>query len=245
MPSDIEFAAIKLSGSVAVRVDSENDLTHAFDLLGLTKRAVLVLVGGAGGMNPAGGDERVRNFFFEVLAPLAESCSAIVIDGGTDTGVMRLMGEARFAIGGNFPLLGIAAIDTVLVPKCLGTSKGSTALEPHHSHFLMVPGQRWGDESPWIARAACLLSIGFRSLTVVVNGGEITLLDIACSIRERRPIVVLSGSGRSADRLARGLNGGSQESEIQALLASGLIQAVDIDRDPQDLMRAMASCLIA
>ncbi|MGH8553799.1 MAG: hypothetical protein ACRESZ_06245 [Methylococcales bacterium] len=224
-------------------VDLERDLARAFALLGLKNQAVLVLVGGAGSMNPDSGDAALRNLFFKVLAPFAESLQAIVIDGGTDSGVMKLMGAARSEIRGTFPLLGVAAIDTVDLPKRPGKGKGTAPLEPRHSHFLIVPGNRWGDESPWIARVASLLSIGFRSLTVVVNGGETTLRDIAFSIRERRPILVVSGSGRTADRLAGGLDEGSADPEIRALLSSGLIQALEIDRDPAELFRTLGGWL--
>ena len=26
--------------------------------------------------------------------------------------------------------------------------------EPNHTHVLLVPGESWGDEAPWIARLA-------------------------------------------------------------------------------------------
>ncbi|MCI0653788.1 MAG: hypothetical protein L0Y39_04855 [Methylococcaceae bacterium] len=244
MPPSFECVPIELAGSLAVRAGSDRDLAQAFDLLGLKNRAVLVLVGGAGSMDTDSEDGSLRNLFFAVLAPLAESLQAIVIDGGTDSGIMRLMGAARSEIRGTFPLLGVAAIDTVDLPKRSGKGKqGTCPLEPRHSHFLIVPGERWGDESPWIARVASLLSAGFRSLTVVVNGGEITLRDISFSIRERRPIAVVSGSGRTADRLAVGLDGGSEDPEIRALLSSGLIQVLEIDRDPDQLIRTLGGWL--
>ncbi|UXE59643.1 MAG: hypothetical protein KA717_28380 [Woronichinia naegeliana WA131] len=44
--------------------------------------------------------------FSKVLAPLAQELGVIVADGGTDAGVMRLMGQRRgsrqFSIGGGF-----------------------------------------------------------------------------------------------------------------------------------------------
>lgn len=244
MPPAFQCARIGVNASLATRIDSEPDLEPALARLGLTRSIGLVLSGGAGGMDSNHAIAPVHRFFFEVLAPLAESLSATIIDGGTDTGVMRLIGQARAKIGATFPLLGVAAAGTVAIPASLASSNANTQLDPHHSHFLIVPGQCWGDESPWIARAATLLSSGFRSLTVVVNGGEITLRDVASSIREGRRVLVLSGSGRCADRLAQALQHGGEEAQIRALLASGMIESLQIDQNPLQLMRALASRLI-
>jgi hypothetical protein len=40
------------------------------------------------------------------------------------------------------------------------------------------------------------------SVTVVINGGEITLEDIRQSLAARRPVLVVAGTGRVADLLA-------------------------------------------
>lgn len=224
-------------------VGSECDLAQAIDLLDLNNTAVLVLVGGAGFMNPDSADGLLRDFFFEGLAPLAQSLQAIVIDGGIDSGIMRWMGAARSEIRGTFPLLGVAALDTVDLPQRPGKGVDTAPLEPRHSHFLIVPGDRFGDESPWLARVASLLSAGHRSLTVVVNGEEITLRDISFSIRERRPVLVVSGSSRTADRLAVELNGESADPEIRAMLSTGLIHALEIDRHPPELIRILRNQL--
>jgi hypothetical protein len=49
-------------------------------------RPVVVLVGGADGLDDAG-LARLRPLFEEGLAPLADSLGACVVDGGTDAGV--------------------------------------------------------------------------------------------------------------------------------------------------------------
>ncbi len=232
-----------IAGARAIVIGSASDLPRALDLLGLNRGAVLVLVGGAGSMDSPAGNGRLRSFFFDVLAPLAESVQAIVIDGGADSGVMKWMGAARSGIRGTFPLLGVAAIDTINLPERSGTCAGTAELDLRHSHFLIVPGDCWGDESRWIARTASLLSDGFRSLTLAVNGGAIALRDIACSILERRPVFVLSGSGRTADRVAACLNRRSEDPEIQALVSSGLIQELEIDRDHAELSAILSSRL--
>ncbi|MBD2244708.1 hypothetical protein H6G26_14110 [Nostoc sp. FACHB-888] len=48
-----------------------------------------------------------KRLFTEVLAPIAESLGAYVVDGATDAGVMQLIGEARTYINARFALIGV------------------------------------------------------------------------------------------------------------------------------------------
>ena len=76
---------------------------------------VLLMVGGAGGM-----DEAARQTLAVVLrdavVPSVQRHGAVVVDGGTDSGVMRMLGHERAARGGGFALVGVAAAGTVRVP---------------------------------------------------------------------------------------------------------------------------------
>ena len=212
-------------------------LAHRFDALpellsglGLGKSPVLVVVGGAGGMTDDD-DRRLKPLFVEVLAPLAQSLDAIVLDGGTDAGVMKWMGDARAEIGGTFPLIGVAAVGTVILPDRANAYPHAALPACGHSHFLFVPGDLRGGESPWLARTATLLSAGFGSVTVVFNGGETTWWDVFYSVRERRPTLVVAGSGRTADQLAAALDGEESDPRAAALVASGLLEAIGIGRE--------------
>ena len=49
----------------------------------------------------------------------------------------------------------------------------SAPLDPHHTHFILVPGKNWGDESSWIAQIATQLAGDQPSVAVLVNGGKI------------------------------------------------------------------------
>jgi hypothetical protein len=136
---------------------------------------------------------------------VAEQNAAVVIDGGTDAGVMALMGQARAKLGGTFPLLGVAASGTIDLDLTLGRSTESgyqAPLEPHHSHFLLVPGDNWGDEALWISDVATALADPARCVTVLVNGGPIARDDVRHSLDAKRPVLVVAGTGRLADELA-------------------------------------------
>lgn len=193
----------------------------------------LVLVGGASGCS-ADAMEHLRSLFTTILAPFAEAHQLLVIDGGTDAGVMQLMGQARQSIGGTFPLLGVAAIGTVILPN-QPPPKDGAHLEPHHSHFFLVPGAVWGDEAPWIARVASQLACAQPSLTILVNGGKIAWQDVENSVREQRPVLVIGGSGRTADVLAKAIWGDRTNDRANKLVDSQGLSAIDLFSETQSL----------
>jgi hypothetical protein len=204
----------------AVRLRTFAELDEAVGRLGLSPQPVLVVVGGASGMQPEE-MKRVERLFTDVLAPLAERLGATVVDGGTDAGVMRLMGDARAAGAHTFSLIG-AVVDK-LADYGGDVAPNAAALEPHHTHFVLVPGSEWGEEAPWLARLASVIAEGHGSATVLVNGGEISWNDVASSVAEGRRVVVLAGSGRAADELAA-----AETSRAQALRESRLVRVVRV-----------------
>jgi hypothetical protein len=228
-----------------IRVHYTPELPAALDSLGLRRlRPVLMLVGGADGLGEAD-LASLRSLFVRVLAPMAEALGAAVVDGGTDTGVMHLMGQAHHKTNSTFPLVGVAATGTVTLPSSTSSSPDTASLEPHHTHFVFVPGSEWGDESPWLARVASVLAEGAPSVTVVVNGGETTWEDVGRSVEAGRPVVVVSGSGRTADVLAAALRGEEADERAQSLLESGLIEAVELAADCDDLWDTLEEILSA
>jgi hypothetical protein len=208
-----------------VRVDAFAELPDALAALGLQPtRPTVVLVGGAGGLSD---DDlvRLRPLFADGLVPTMEKLGACVMDGGTDVGVMRLLGEARAAAGASFPLVGVPAVGTVSLPGA--DADGLAQLEPNHTHFLFVPGTSWGDETAWLARTAGAASRGHPSVTVLVNGGDVALSDVEESVAAGRRVLVVAGSGRAADALAAALRGEPADERARTLAESGLLTAAD------------------
>jgi SLOG in TRPM, prokaryote len=225
-PFRVEFP--NAGGAPGVRVSEVNELSLALAALGLRPpRATLVVVGGAGGFDEADMD-RLRALFVSGIAPVLAKCGAVGVDGGTFAGVMKLFGEARPAEG--FPLLGVVAAGTVQLPGTQPSQPGAAELEPHHTHFVIVPGDQWGAESPWIAETATSLADGAPSVTVLINGGEIAYADVERSVQARRTVVVVAGSGRTADEFAAALAGDSADERAVALIRSGLIHSVPADQ---------------
>ncbi|HET6480321.1 MAG TPA: hypothetical protein VFG35_09830 [Actinoplanes sp.] len=205
-----------------VLVDGLDAVPAAVAALGLDRpRPVLVLVGGAGGLS----DEKdLAAVFTDVLAPAVRRHHAIAVDGGTDSGVMRLLGQAR----DGFPLVGVAALGTVTYPGHPGTPIPDAApLEEHHTHFVLIePAREWGDEIPYLAAVASALSAG-PGVTVLVNGGELTLLDAEQSLARHRPVLVLAGTGRTADKIAAAATQPADD-RFSAIAASPLVRVLDV-----------------
>jgi hypothetical protein len=208
-----------------LKLMADQDLAVALSAIGLTENhPVLVVIGGASLIS----DEdlqRLQRLFSEVLAPLAKELGLIVADGGTDAGVMRLMGNAREEISGTFPLVGFSPDGLVKLPDDETSSTELTDLEPHHTHFFLVPGDQWGDESRWLAEIASQMAGDYSSLTVLINGGSIALVDAMENLRVHRPLLVIEGSGRLADEIAEAINYPDQERrpEITELVEMGEI----------------------
>ena len=217
------------AAAVAVEVTDVEDLSSAVGLLGLQPpRPTVVVVGGAGGLDDAD-IEGLRPIFVSGIVPGLERHRAAVVDGGTLAGVMQLCGETRAALSASFPLVGVVAAGTVQLSGRPAPPDGA-ALEPRHSHFVIVPGDTWGAEAPWIAQTASVLAGTSPSITVLVNGGQIAFDDVERSVHAGRRVVVVAGSGRTADALAAAVDGAPSEERAQALVASGLVNSVPLDQ---------------
>ncbi|MFL6099452.1 MAG: hypothetical protein ACJ71T_05810 [Actinomycetales bacterium] len=201
---------------------------------------VVVLVGGAGGMDDAQVDEATR-LFRSYLVPAFQRWGATVVDGGTDAGIMRLIGQERRAAQADFGLVGVAAIGTVAHPLD-GEPRGDTELEPHHPVVLLVPGTAWGDEAPWLSAVASAAAVGSASATLLINGGDIAYDDVGHSVAAGRPVVVVAGSGRTSDDLAAAVDSRESSERARQLVGSGLVTAAAAD-EPENVVDELRRAL--
>jgi len=225
-----------------MQVSEEMPLLDALQQLQVPyPRPVLVLIGGASNLTDS--DQRLlRSLFIKVLAPLAQTLNAVVIDGGTDTGIMQMMGRARTRTRSTFPLIGIAPVGLVALPGQALPRPDAAYLEPHHTHFFLTPGQSWGDESEWIAQFATAIAADEPSVTLLINGGEVSWIDARENVEEGRPVIAIAGSGRTADALATALNGKITDERARRIVDSGLLQAIHL-RSPQHLTQVIEKIL--
>jgi SLOG in TRPM, prokaryote len=202
--------------------------------------SVVVLVGGAGGLQPA--EARTCSVLFErVLLPVIEEIGGVLVDGGTDTGIMSLAAKARRSIGGQLPHVGVVAEGTVRWPGSTHEPEDAADLEPDHTHFVAVPGDRWGDEATWLSVVASAIAGTAPSVTVLANGGDVAYEDVRLSIAQQRPVLVLDGTGRSAAAIAAARSGGPADPRAAKLAASALVRVAR--GDPDAVRAALASAL--
>jgi hypothetical protein len=226
------------ASACAVQVSEPKELQAALGMLGLQPpRSTVVVVGGAAGLRHL---DRLRPAFVEAIAPVMEKYGAVGVDGGTRSGVMRLFGEARAATRATFPMVGVVA--TGAVQHEHDHRRIGTMLEPHHTGFVFVPGKKWGAEAPWIARTATAIAATAPSITVLVNGGQIAYTDVKASVQSGRPVVVVAGSGRTADVFVKALAGAPADARAATLVRSGLIRSVPAG-EPAALAEVLAAIL--
>jgi hypothetical protein len=230
-------------GPAIIRVPNADDLDRALrDNAVRTGGPVLACVGGAAGIDD--GDIAVlAELLTTHVIPVADKCSATIVDGGTDSGIMRLIGQARSATRSSFQLIGVVAAGTVRLPVSAETPIDDAAdIEPNHTHIVVVPGDTWGDETPWLSAVADKIAGDMPSATLVINGGSITLDDALASVLAQRPVIVVADSGRAADEIAGAQTGQSARESAQAIADSPLTTVVSM-RDPARLIAAITDAL--
>lgn len=213
--------------------EAETDIPALVRSLGFgAPRPVLVVIGGASGVTELQVSV-LTGYLSRYVLPVVHRVGAVVIDGGTDAGVMRAVGRMRRDAPSDFPLIGVVP-SGVMEPDLAAPTTGAVVLEPHHTDLVVVPGGGWGDEVPWLAGIATALAGPRPSVTLLVNGGEIAYRDMAESLHHDRPVVVLAGSGRAADDIgAAVVTGDSGSTMAQRLARSPLTIVVRREDGPR------------
>lgn len=172
-----------------------------------TAGPTLFIVGGAGAMSAE--DVQRTQRIIDTIAEFAQENGLILIDGGTESGIMQMAGDSRRRGKYNFPLIGIAPLSKVKFPG-YENLKAEGELEDSHSHFILVEGDAWGVESALIQDLArCLSGFGtYPMLGMLINGGNVALGELKMAVERRIPMIILEGSGRAADQVATAIRTG-------------------------------------
>ena len=155
--------------------------------------------------------------------------NAWLFTGGTDSGVMKLVGEAIHKYGLDVPLVGIAPWGAVLGRGHLKNCKGEVVkyrggnpsmtearLNPYHTHQILVDAARYDGTMPWGDEIGvrsqlerCYATVkGVPVVLLVIQGGPNTLDMMTASAKEGSPLLILSDSGGAATALAQYCQGG-------------------------------------
>lgn len=186
----------------------------------------IFLSGGAGKMTEE--DQAKLLGLLEALTILSDRGLSIVVgDGGTEAGIMKAAGDARARAKRPFPLIGIPP-----APNLVGSTVEGMELfpvDPNHSHLVAVLDAAWPEKQAdygwepswgyWGSETETMYSIfadlaeGRSSVTIVANGGGITLDEVSQNIQQRRRMIVIKGSGRAADAICCLIEGTEAQDE--------------------------------
>jgi SLOG in TRPM, prokaryote len=198
---------------------------------------VIMVFGGAKGLDDSL-TARLAELFNDAIAPAAAELGALIIDGGTQSGVMEMMGEAVARDGRRPQLLGIAPKGKITHPEVAERSAVSdgTPLEPNHSHFVLVESNEWGGETTKMLELA--RAFNAPVVAILVNGGTIAADEALQSLRNGWRLLVVEGSGRFADDLSAAVRDGqiAKSAEVSEIVRSGRVALFHFD-DPVEKLR--------
>ncbi len=217
----------------AMFVRNVSDLERAVRGLGLPTGPTVLLLGGAGKIDPQHAD-RLPPFFERVVVPAFATLGAAVVTGGTDAGVMQSVGAASLAAPTHLELIGVAPHARVRVPG----SDGHTPLARGHRAFVLTPGAQWGDESSVLHALARRLG-GPRPPVLLVNGGDIAMAEVNRARAGGSHLIVVAGSGRAADVLAAAARTGATGMRADRRMPENDLTVIDLDDGVEALVQAL------
>jgi hypothetical protein len=191
------------NGNRASLVDAgvDGEPARLLDELGLDAGGPVIAVFGGAASLAGEAHHRAADVVAPAIVRAAELTGAAVVDGGTAAGVMAIVGQAVAQHGDGPPaLLGVAPATLVAYPGARSDER--VPLEPNHSHFVLAPGDDWGDETPLLLRLVETLARGAPVAAVLVGGGAISKNEALGAVRRGWTLFVVEGTGGIADAVA-------------------------------------------
>ncbi|MCW3081983.1 SLATT domain-containing protein [Segetibacter sp.] len=218
----IEVQKIKFdNGNSALVVLPGSDTTTAdivtkFENIIPFKKVILIL-GGADELEVSESN-KVAQLFGLGIARAAVEASAVIIDSGSDKGIIAMMGEGVAARGYKTSLIGVAPKGIV---KDVNGTPDWSVLESNHSHFILVEGEKRGSETSTMFKVAQELSTPktqeeinnkkhssaktksnkVPAIAVLLAGGPIARKEVLRAVRQNLPVIIIKGSGGFADEI--------------------------------------------
>lgn len=162
-------------------------------------KTVILIIGGADNV-----DEKLKprliQLFARGIARAAANAAAVIIDGGTQSGVMAMMGQGVADRGCKCSLIGVAPLALVSYPG--SPTQPPVSLDPNHSHFVLIEGSEWGSELGTIFSLAGALTSNVPGVAILASGGPKSRDEAVQAVRQNIPLIVVEGSGGLADEIA-------------------------------------------
>ncbi|MBI1258253.1 MAG: hypothetical protein GC204_12340 [Chloroflexi bacterium] len=219
----------------AVRVTHTTAPQAIIDALRLPAPFPAILIGAS-----AKTDISMRSVIEDGLVRFLSERQINLLDGGTSSNIMHLIGGARGRRGSTFPLIRVVPEKLIAYPGWNNPHK-LLDLASYYSHIVLTSGDEIGAETELVLQFAYKLSGSGteKRLIMVINGGDTTRQAvIRCATQEPRfPLLVFEGSGRLADELALARRQGSDDPQIQAVLNHGIVHFISARASADQLYR--------
>ncbi len=221
--------------ALCVNAPEDADAQSIIAALGLPEpRALLIINGGTAKL-----DEHVAQSLSELFEAVARAViehSITVMTGATNAGIFALFGRALHRAGR-------------LKAPCIGVSAGMRlslqALEPHHSHFVLIETETWSKATPFMYELADALARGCPSLALFAGGGTTTLTEMRENVRQQREMILLAGSQGVTDALVSARRGAPvADEEVKSISREGRMTIFELENSPVALTKLMTNRLL-
>jgi hypothetical protein len=184
---------------------------------------------------------RLERAIHDGVARAAVELEASVVDGGTDSGTMGLLNTALRERNHHGFYIGVAPGGLTHLPN-QPTNGHLEPLGGAHTHFVLVEGEKWGDELKPMYALVNALAEGVPSVGILVNGGKGTQDEVEENVSDDRKVI---GSGRLADKISLQLRypGTIGDTDVQKMSKDGDFTIFDIELDPDQLAKKIKDYL--
>ena len=225
---------------------SARDIVNALNI-NLQSKAIILIFGGAANSLDTSTISHLNNLLDSVLQLAADS-DVLIIDGGTKSGIMEIIGERASVLKAKPLLLGVAPAGKVTYPGVSnnGNVSGTVQLDPNHSHFILVEGNQWGDETKTLFEVVRAFDENVRVVALLAGGGEISKKEILLCVNNGWPIIVIEKSGYLADQIISYRNQDSSnmvDSAMNEIISYDGIRSFPLKEEPNSLKQQIVEAI--
>jgi hypothetical protein len=199
--------------------------------------ALIIFNGGTAELEPAL-QKKLTVILQDGLAQIVVEEQITLLTGGTQAGIFALLGEGLGKWGRSAPCIGVCVENLVRwkAPLVKMAKDKLIPLEPHHSHFVLVDGKKWGDELNTMYTLGEHLSKNCPTINIYAGGGQICKREMQTAIAQGRKMILLAGSGRLTDEVLKAHHGEEvDDEEIKEIAEKGDIVALNMSDGPEAL----------
>ncbi len=218
-----------------VDVDPSKPVATTVKELGLPARPLLILLGDF----DAALNSQIRAICSRVIAPLALSPGALILDDASCAGCAALIGQAALDQDQTPPLLGIVT-----------SGRAVNQMDPNHALILRLPAI-WADTAKYTFQIADELvsdpAVSNRVLAMLFGGGDAEKNAVIRCARRGWPVLVLKNTGGLADQIMTAITplpDGSMppaptDPGVREIAESAIIYPSSLDASMDDLRRLL------